>query len=157
MDFKEGIVWNTKTTHYDKNYNITYSKGTFNSVKYIEELKECCSEKVKEDRGEPTIKKFYGEEGQKEGIEYFKENLKSEFGGKGPNKTKLEENGYYIRPLGRDKDRKNVLSTDRMWKHRRWNLDGHSSKNRTQYTWFPCYSDVNDSNTLEWWLIYYKK
>ena len=45
MDFKEGIIWNTKTTHYDKKDDITYSTGTFNSVKHIEQLKDGCSEK----------------------------------------------------------------------------------------------------------------
>lgn len=156
MEFKEGIIWNTKTTQYDKNDDITYSKGTFNSVKHIEQLKDGCSEKVKEDRGEPTIKKFYGDGGQKDGIEYFKNNLKTKLGGKGPNKTKINENGYYIRPIGKGKDRKNVLSTGKMFNHRKWNLDGDSSKKRTQYTWFPCYSDINDPKTLEWWLIYYE-
>jgi hypothetical protein len=156
MEFKEGIVWNTKTTHYDEKDDITYSTGTFNSVKNIEQLKDGCSEKVKEDRGEPTIKKFYGEAGQVEGMGYFKDNLKSKLGGKGPNKTKINENGYYIRPIGKGNDRKNVLSTGKMFEHRRWNLDGNSSKKRTQYTWFPCYSDINDPNTLEWWLIYYE-
>ena len=35
MEFKEGIEWNTKTTQYDNNDKITYSTGTFNSVKNI--------------------------------------------------------------------------------------------------------------------------
>ena len=157
MDFKKGTVWNTKTTHYNEKDDITYiTCRSFNSVKHIEQLKDNCSEKVKEDRGEPTIKKFYGDKGQKEGKEYFKNNLKSKLGGKGPNKTKINENGYYIRPLGKGNDRKNVLSTEKMYDHRKWNLDGDSSKKRTQYTWFPCYSDINDPNTLEWWLIYYE-
>jgi len=156
MEFTEGIEWNTKTTNYNKKDDITYSTGTFNSVKHIPQLNEGCSEKIKEDRGDPTIQKFYGKEGQNKGIEFFKNNLKSKFGGNGPNKTKLGENGYYTRPLGKDKGRKNVLSTDKLFKHRKWNLDGDSSKKRTQYTWFPCYSDVTDPNTLEWWLIYYE-
>ena len=47
MEFKKGIKWNTKTTYYDQTEDITHSKGTFNSVKNIEQLKECCSQKVK--------------------------------------------------------------------------------------------------------------
>ena len=46
--FSEGIEWNTNTTKYNKIDNITYSTGTFNSVKNIKELKDNCSEKVKE-------------------------------------------------------------------------------------------------------------
>ena len=156
MEYKQGIAWNTKTTEYDKHDDITRSTGTFNSVKHIEQLKDGCSEKVKKDRGEPTIKKFYGEQGEREGIAYFKNTLKSKLGGNGPNKTKMNSDGFYIRPLGKGKDRKNVLSTDKMYTHRKWNLDGDSSTKRTQYTWFPCYSDVTIPNTLEWWLIYYE-
>ena len=156
MEFKKGIKWNTKTTRYNEKDDITYSTGTFNSVKHIEQLKDGCSEKLKEDRGEPTIEKFYKEPGQNEGIEWFKNKLKDIFGGKGPNKTQKNENGYYIRPLGKSKDRKDVLSTTKLHKYRKWNLDRDSSKKRTQYTWFPCYSDTKDKNTLEWWLIYYE-
>ena len=134
---------------------MTHSTGTFNSVKNIEELKDNCSEKVKVDRGDPIIKKFYGVEGEEEGKKFFNTDLKSKFGGKGPNKTK-PKNDFYIRPLGKGNDRKKILSTEKLYKHRKWNLDGDASKKRTQYTWFPCYSDVNDINTLQWWLIYYE-
>jgi len=48
MEFEEGIVWNTKTTYYDEKDAITYSTGTFNSVKNIELLKDNCSENIKE-------------------------------------------------------------------------------------------------------------
>ena len=161
MEFKEGIPWNTKTTTYDKDADITYSTGTFNSVNHIEQLQDNCSEKVKEDRGDPIIKKFYGESGETEGIDWFKSNLSSKFSlasgrkYRGPNKTKKTQE-YYIRPIGKGKDRNNILSTDKLEKHKRWNLDGNSGKKRTLHTWFPCYSDVNDATTLEWWLIYYE-
>ena len=82
MEFKEGIIWNTTTTQYDKNDDITYSTGTFNSVNNIEQLKGNCSEKVKEDRGEPTIKKFHGKIGQGEMIRWFRTNLKDKMTGK---------------------------------------------------------------------------
>jgi hypothetical protein len=156
MEFKEGIEWNTKTTNYDTVDNLAYSTGTFNSVKHIEQLKDGCSEKVTNDRGEPIIKKFKGVNGENEGKVFFKKNLKTKFGGKGPNKTTKNDSGFYIRPLGKGKDRKEILSTTKMYKHRKWNLDGNASKGRTRYTWFPCYSDVTDTTTLEWWLIYYE-
>ena len=73
MEFKEGIKWNTKTTQYDKKDDITYSTGTFNSVKNIERLKSGCSEKVKIDRGEPIIKKFYGEDSQNKMFQLLKD------------------------------------------------------------------------------------
>ena len=92
-------------------------------------------------------------------MSYFKTKLKIQLGitnSTGPRKTKKNENGFFIRPLGTDKNRKNVLSTEKLDKHCRWNLDGKSTKKRTQYTWWPCYEDVNDKETLQWWLIYYK-
>ena len=52
-----------------ENHYIVYGIDNLNNYydvkikeKHIEQLKDGCSEKVKEDRGEPTIKKFYGEE-----------------------------------------------------------------------------------------------
>ena len=156
MEFVEGIKWDSNTTNFVSIDNLSYSNGTYNSVKHVEQLKDGCSEKVKEERGEPTIQKFHGVKGEQEGMKFFKDNLKVKFGGTGPSKTKLKDSGFYIRPLGRDKDRENVLSTKKMYTHRRWNLDGNSKKKRTQYTWFPCYEDVTDPNTLQWWLIYYE-
>ena len=156
MEFVEGIKWDSNTTNFVSIDNLSYSNGTYNSVKHVEQLKDGCSEKVKEERGEPTIQKFYGVKGEQEGMKFFKDNLKVKFGGTGPNKTKLKDSGFYIRPLGRDKDRENVLSTKKMYTNRKWNLDGNSKKKRTQYTWFPCYEDVTDPNTLQWWLIYYE-
>ena len=90
---QKGTIWNTKTTLYNKKDDTTYSTGTFNSVKHIEQLKDNCSEKIKEDRGEPTIKKFYGEPGQEKMIEWFKENIKIK-GKRGPNKKK-NNSGFY--------------------------------------------------------------
>jgi len=108
----------------------------------------------KEARGEPTIKKFYGEEGQNEVKQWFAENLSSILGGKGPRKTKLNADGYYVRPLGKDDKRKDVCSVERLYKFRKWNQDAKPTSTHP-YTWFPCYEDVNDKSTLQWWLIWY--
>ena len=148
MEFKEGIKWNTKTTYYNKTDNITCNKGTFNSVKYIEQLKDSCSEEVKENRGDPTIKKFYGEEGQDEMIKWFKSNLKDKMNGKrGPNKKKIN-NGFYKGSIRKGLE---ILSTNEVNKEKRWGF-GKEIGIRS----YPCYSDVTDPNTLEWWLIYYE-
>lgn len=147
MDFKEGIIWDTKTTYYNKKDNITYSKGTFNSVKYIEQLKDNCSEKVKENRGDPSIMKFYGKESQNEMIKWFKDNLKHKMNKKkGPNKKKIT-NGFYKGSIRKGLD---ILSTDEVNKEKRWGF-GEGPGIRS----YPCYSDITDPNTLEWWLIYY--
>ena len=149
MEFKEGIEWNTKTTQYDNNDKITYSTGTFNSVKNIEQLMDGCSEKVKEDRGDPTIQKFNGQDGQNEMIQWFKINLKDKMpkGKRGPNKKKINESGFYHGSIRKGLE---VLSTEEVNKEKRWGFgDGPGIRS------YPCYSDVNDPTTLEWWLIYY--
>jgi hypothetical protein len=150
-DFKfiEGIEWNTKTTKYDDITKMTYSTGTFNSVKNIDELKENCSEKIKEDRGEPIIKKFYGEEGQNKMITYFKEQLKPKMppGKRGPNKKKID-NGFYKSSIRKGYQ---ILSIDEVNKEKKWGFGDGAG-----YRSYPCYSDVTDPNTLEWWLIYYE-
>ena len=148
MDFKEGIVWDTKTTLYNKNDNITYSKGTYNSVKHIKQLKDSCSERVKENRGDPTIMKFYGKEGQNKMIQWFKDNLTYKMKGKrGPKKKKIT-NEFYKGSIRKGLE---ILSTNEVNKEKRWGF-GEEPGVRS----YPCYSDVTDPNTLEWWLIYYE-
>uniref|UniRef100_A0A6C0EFV1 Uncharacterized protein n=1 Tax=viral metagenome TaxID=1070528 RepID=A0A6C0EFV1_9ZZZZ len=152
MEFKHGIKWNTKTTRYDNKDNIAYSKGTFNSVKYIDELKNNCSEKVKEDRGEPKIGKFYGETGQKEMIEWFKNNLKKKMNGKrGPQKKGKKTEGNREFYKGSIRNGLELLSTEKVEKEKKWGL-----KEGPCYRSYPCYSDITDPTTLQWWLIYYK-
>ena len=148
-DFSDDVEWLSNTTTYSKKKKKTIAKKTFNG-----KVSNNGGQMFEEEVRELTIKKFYGEKGEKEGKEFFKINLKPKIGGRGPNNSKIV-NGFYIRPLGKGKDRKDILSTEKLYKLRKWNLDGDPSKERTQYTWFPCYSDVNDSKTLEWWLIYY--
>jgi hypothetical protein len=149
MEYKKGIIWNTNTTLYNKKDDITYSTGTFNSVKHIEQLKDGCSEKVKEDREEPTIKKFGHMKGA-DGPDFksLKDYVKTKLNKKrGPNTLK-ENNGFYesnIRGI------KKVYSTEEIYKERKCNIE-----NGAGYGIRPCYSDVTDPNTLEWWLIYYE-
>ena len=59
-----------------------------------------------------------------------------------------ENNGFYesnIRGI------KKVYSTEEIYKERKCNIE-----NGAGYGIRPCYSDINDPNTLEWWLIYYE-
>ena len=43
-----------------------------------------------------------------------------------------------------------LLSTEKVEKEKKWVL-----KEGPCYRSYPCYSDINDPSTLEWWLIYY--
>ena len=151
MSFKEGIIWNTKTTKYCKKDNITNSSaGTFNSVKYIDQLNENLSSENDEETIEPIIKKFYGEKGQSEMISWFKKNLKEKMPEKrGPNKKKINDDGFYHGSIRKGLE---ILSTEKVYKERKW---GFSKGNGIRS--YPCYSNISDKNTLEWWFIYYDK
>ena len=95
---------------------------------------------------EPLIKKFYGEEGHKQMIDWFKYNLKAKMPNKrGPNKKKIT-NGFYKGSIRKGLE---ILSTNEVNKEKKWGF-GKEPNFRS----YPCYTDVNDQNTLEWWLIY---
>ena len=144
MEFKEGIKWNTKTTQYDKKDDITYSTGTFNSVKHIEQLKSGCSEKVKI---EPIVdgphNTFDGAVSKGRELKVIKRRSP-----KKPNEDKLKIGYYIVNISGKNK----VLSQDNLFETSRVT----SGMGKSKYCIRPCYSDVYDPNTLEWWLIYYE-
>jgi len=140
MEFKEGIEWNTKTTIYDKKDNKTYSSGTYNSVKNIKGLESNSSEKMKI---EPIIEKYRDFNELKK---YVKNNLNKK---RGPNKFNKNINGFYESNI---RGKKRVYLTSEIYAERRCNIN-----NGAGYGIRPCYSDINDPNTLEWWLIYYEK
>lgn len=162
MEFKEGIIWNTKTTQYDKNDDITYSTGTFNSVKHIEQLKDGCSEKVKlptsdnpktskkkvkKDKDEPIVDGPHGtfEDTVKRGRDI---NVIKTRSPKKPGENKIKDGCYTVNISGRNR----ILSQDDLFKTSRVT----SGMGKSKYCIRPCYSDINDPNTLEWWLIYYE-
>ena len=150
MELKEGIEWNSKTTLYNKTDDITYSTGTFNSVKHIKQLANNCSEKIKTDRGDPIIKVFEGDYGQTEMRIWFKNNLKDKMpnGTRGPKEKKAKSCGFYRAGI---RDGLEVLSTKKVYKERKWGFKEGSGVRS-----YPCYTDVNNAKTLQWWLIYYE-
>lgn len=146
MEFKEGIKWNSKSSVYDEYHKLTYSTGTYNSVKYIDELSSGSSQKIKIDRGDPNIEKFYGEDGQEKMLDWFKNNLRQKLGKRGPNK-KCKVSHFY---KGAIRKGLQILSTTEVDKEKKWGFDDGPA-----FRSYPCYSNINDPNTLEWWLIYY--
>lgn len=146
MEFNQGIVWNTKTTQYNEKDNITYSTGTFNSVRNIEELKDNCSEKVK-DKPEPIIEGPYKtfEDAVKRGREL--KIIKTRSPGK-PGEDKVK-NGFYMVNLS---GKMRVLSENNLFQ----TSHSTSGMGKGRYCIRPCYSDLEDSCTLNWYLIYYE-
>ena len=135
------VVWNTNTTRYVKKENKSISKGTFNSTNNIEQFENT------EDSNEPIIKMF---DTQDKMIEWFKLNLPKETYGRGPNKKKINEDGFY-RSAGATRKGKHIISTTTVYKERK---SGLNDKNK--FRSYPCYSDITNPTTLEWWLIYTK-
>ena len=146
MEFIKGIKWNTKTTNWDSKDNLSYSSGTFNSVTNIEQLKNNCSNKIKNKRGDPIIKRFNGEDGQNKMIDWFNKNLKSKLKKRGPNKKKTKD-GFY---KGSIRNGLEILSKKKVENEQRWGFS-----DSINYRAYPCYSDITNPNTLEWWLLYY--
>ena len=83
-------------------------------------------------------------------LDWVKDNLKDKIleGKRGPNKKKKAD-GFY---KGSIRAGLEILSTDKVNKEKRWGF-GKEPSIRS----YPCYSDVNDPTTLEWWLLYYEK
>tara|TARA_A100001037_G_scaffold253814_1_gene238619 strand:+ start:2827 stop:4446 length:1620 start_codon:yes stop_codon:yes gene_type:complete len=153
MEFKEGIKWNTKTTQYNMKDDITYSTGTFNSVKHIEELKSGCSEKVKEiilphitkSNNFNEISKLFHRGGK-----YYSKNKR------GPRRKKSDNGFQKETPTWMRNEGPKIISKSLFEEKEKNGEWGFYSIKGNSYRCWACYSDVNDPNTLEWWLIYYE-
>jgi hypothetical protein len=138
------VKWNSKTTKY-KN-GVLSGKNTFNDPTSYDGFTVETSDG--EELKETVIRKF---KTQEEAKEYYNKELKIKLGGNGPKKRKPNENGFYLSTIGKGNDRTRVRSFEEIQKVRKWAL------NETHhYTFHPCYRDVTDQSTLEWWLIYYE-
>ena len=147
MEFKEGIEWNTKTTIYDKKDNKTYSCGTYNSVKNIKGLETNSSEKVKKNISEPEISKPF--DTFEEAVKYGKDKIKIiKRSPKKPDQNKII-NGFYMVNIS---GKKRILSENDLFQTSRVT----SGMGKSKYVIRNCYSNINDPNTIQWRLIYYK-
>jgi len=136
----KSIKWNSKTTKYTK--GILYGKNTFNNPKDYEGFS--LASNYSDETKEPVIKKF---KTQEEAKEYYNKELKSKLGGRGPkNHLGLNKNGFY-----EDTNVKYVLSTTDLYNKRKDWLKNQKRPYRLR----PCYEDINDKSTLQWWLIHY--
>ena len=55
----------------------------------------------------------------------------------------MKINGWYIGKLKKNEEQNN------------WGINKGDNKNL--FIWYPCYRDINDIETLEYLLVYYKK
>ena len=96
---------------------------------------------------EPEIHKFAT---CQEAIAYFRGTLKPIFEGRGPS-TRQSQNdaGFYTR---KHQGSSKVFSCEDVYGMRRHYV--RAGKRSTRYSMVPCYRDVSDSTTLEWWVIH---
>ena len=133
-NFSKECPWRSNSTK-STSIGVT-STGTFNGL---------VSEQEPYVEREPIIQKF---KTQEEMIDFFKTNIKDKMpkGKRGPNKKKTID-GFY---KGSIRCSPTILHTEKVYSERKWGLgEGPCSRS------YPCYSDINDPSTLEWWLIYY--
>ena len=144
-DFKlDNIKWISNTT-INKN-GIAESKGTYNSPSNIIGLETPVSHNENTER---ILNKeiFYGEEGQTKAKQFYKDNLKDELKGRGPQKRKMNTEGYYTANI---RGEKKPYSIEELEKEKKW---GFGTKNK--YRFHPCYENISDTHTLQWWLLWY--
>jgi len=92
---------------------------------------------------EPVINNFETQEDVKK---YYNKELKEIMKGTGPNKIKPNDDGYYEATI---RSNKKVYSCEEIYKERRYGLT------ETNYRFYPCYKDISDKSTLQWWFIHY--
>ena len=133
------IKWNSKTTKYTN--GILSGKNTFNDPKDYDGFLVASddSDEIKE----PVIKKF---KTQEEAKEYYNKELKEKIEGRGPNKIKPNNDGYYEATI---RSNKKIYTCDEVKCERRQGLTENN------YRFYPCYEVVNDKSTLQWWFIHY--
>jgi hypothetical protein len=140
------IKWNSKTTNYTN--GILSGKNTFNDPKDYDGFSvesDDSNETI-----EPVIKKF---KTQEEAKEYYNKELKEKFNGRGPNKKTPDENGFYLSTIGKGDNRTKVRTIKEIYDVRKWCLTEKTGRNYC--TFHPCYEDVTDKSTLQWWFIHY--
>lgn len=133
------IKWNSKTTKYAN--GILSGKNTFNDPKDYDGFSVASDDS--NELKEPVIKKF---KTQEEGKEYYNKELKQKIKGRGPNKIKPNDEGYYEAII---RSNKKIYSCDELKHERRQGLT------ESNYRFYPCYEVINDKSTLQWWFIHY--
>ena len=135
------IRWNSKTTKYIN--GILDGKNTFNDPKNYDGF-SVESYDNNDELNEPIIKKF---KTQEEAKEYYNKELKEKMKGRGPNKIKPNDDGYYEANI---RGKKKIYTCEEIYKNRRCNIE-----NGAGYGFRACYEVIDDKSTLQWWFIHY--
>lgn len=133
------IEWKSQTTKYIN--GMLSGKNTFNDPRNY--IGFSISNDDNDELREPVIKKF---KTQEEAKEYYNKELKEKMNGRGPNKIKPNNDGYYQATI---RSNKKIYTCNEIKCERRQGLTENN------YRFYPCYEDINDKSTLQWWFIHY--
>lgn len=97
-----------------------------------------------------NIKKF---KTQEEAKKYYDKELKEKFKGRGPNIKIPNEDGFYLSTIAKSVNGTKVRTTKEIYDVRKWSVTETTGRN--YYKFYPCYEDINNKDTLQWWLIHY--
>ena len=102
----------------------------------------------KKNEHEPIIIKFKDQDIART---FYKKKMKPVLKGTGPRLREMEENGIYENKYTASiRGNRRVYSTEEVMHNKGWGL---SATNLTRLT--PCYEDVNDDTTLQFWYTVY--
>ena len=138
------IKWNSKTTKYQN--GILSGSNTFNDPKeYIGFNNDNCEDVKIKEHTETVIKKFKNQEDVKI---YYNNELKEKFGGKGrgPNKVTPNDSGFY---------EATIKKITKVWSCDEIKNGIYIGSSNNKYWFYPCYEDINNKDTIQWWLIHY--
>lgn len=137
------IRWNSNSTK--STQRGTNCKKTVNSA---EERIDGDWEEPTEERGldEPIIVRFTNQDQVKA---YYTNTLMPIFGGRGPNKMIPRPDGFYENTI---RNVTKVFTATEVFSERRWGLKAGKNNYRCR----ACYTDINDKNTLQFWIIHVK-
>lgn len=140
------VEWISHTTRKSKNKLLT-SRGTYNNPKLIDGM--IVESEPDDDEAEPIIKKC---KTQQEAKEYFNTKLKPLLGSRctGPRTRHPNPDGFYETNIGNGANRKRPRTTDEIYEVRNFWLETQNKP----YRFYPCYGDLQDKSTLEFWLIH---
>lgn len=133
------IPWKSKTTKYIN--ETLYGCNTYNNPKEYDGFSVDSDES--DNKKTYVIKKF---KTQQKAIEYFDTDLKAKHGScRGPNKKKENANGFYEATIKKIK---------KVWSTKEINDGIYIGAANNKYRLYPCYENINDKDTLEWWFIH---
>jgi len=89
------------------------------------------------------IKKFKTQEQAKE---YYNTELKEKMKGIGPKIRRPNENGFY---------EATIKKITKVWSVNELEDKPYMGTNNNNYRFYPCYEDITDNSTLQWWFIHY--